>query len=108
MKLERIKELQEAVELLCRPRDEGGATYCTAGTVRGASTGDGLLSTELRFLLDTAAQAGKTCAWVPSDDGMKYATSCGLVCHWDAAVTSVVARPCYCGGRVIIRDGRAM
>lgn len=54
---------------------------------------------ELRWLLNTAH--GKTCEWVPTvvNATTKWETACGSV----AGPYEAHNRPCWCGGRVVVR-----
>lgn len=58
---------------------------------------------ELRFLLDTAAQAARTCEWVREDwanfKNGQFKTSCGMTIHTGHDQT----RPCWCGRKVEVK-----
>lgn len=100
MKLERIKSLKKA----------GESNIDTDTVLAGDtdSTGEALNWGELRFLLDTAAQAARTCEWRQNTickgtiDVDGFRTSCGV-----SNSETHPSKFCEdCGGRVVIRDGR--
>lgn len=87
---ERIKDIQEA--------GEPNADTDTVLASDTDSTGKALTWGELRFLLDTAAQAGKTCEWREDAEGCF---------HQHGMLYGQLMKFCPdCGGRVVIRDGR--
>ncbi len=55
---------------------------------------------ELHTLLNTAAQAGKSCQWELWDKGRRAVTGCGV--HVDLCGQPIGNRPCWCGGKVVI------
>lgn len=56
---------------------------------------------ELRWLLNAATQAGKTCEWKLRDNGRTAVTHCGA--HVDLCSQSIGNRPCWCGGKVVVK-----